>query len=138
MQKLIIEHTTDSQVELEIGNEITNRLGEGWLNKMVVKLENGVEVIYSLLDDKENQAIIDVHKSYDLNVFCVESCDKFIHDIYCNNQLEDFLSEFEDFGTDGFKQSLIACLSVDTVLDKMLTLGTSSLTKNDLAVIANA
>jgi len=138
MQKLILEHTRDSQVEMQIGDEITRRLGEGWLSKMVAKLENGVEVIYSLMDDKDNAAIVDVHKSFNVNVFCVESCDSFIKDMYCNDTLNEFLSDFEDFGTDGFKENIYTCISVDTILDKMIKLGPSSLTKKDMSVMARA
>lgn len=138
MQKLIIEHIPNCELENAIATDITMKLGDGWLDKMVVKMEDGVEIAYSLLDDQENQIIVDIHKSYQVDVFSSENCEPFIRSIYVEGTLDEFLEQFPDFDTDAFRANLLNYIDTDTILDKLSKGGLEALSKREINILGRA
>lgn len=137
MQKIILEHVDNSELELAICQEITKKLGDDWMERLVAKMDSGVEIVYSLMSDEENRVIIETHKEYNVDVFSVEDCSEQINSMYIENVLNKFLEEFSEFDNEVFMVNFMELLSADTVLDKISKGGLKNLNFTEINILKN-
>lgn len=137
--KMTIRAVKDRKAQIGFEKDFNQKAGIDLFDHVLVKYQGDTEVIYTMMDDHQENILIELLAKYNVDIMSMEKCDENILKLYYGNKVEEFINSFdlEDFTTyfEVFYQTFV---NTDTVLDKISYSGINSLNHVDKNILEMA